>query len=136
MFYLKHLKIEGHPVLGDLDLNFVNPDTNTPYAVIAFVGENGCGKTTLLNEINNYEDSEYIVERDEKPPFSIARHQSLFLRQNSLARNIMQEVGKTIDGQDRYAPYSDPFFKATGLKGPIALESKEKAFEILNTSSF
>ena len=57
--YLKHLTIKNHPVLRDIDLSFLNSKTNEPYSIIAFVGENGCGKTTLLNEIFNYEESKY-----------------------------------------------------------------------------
>ena len=49
--YLYHLNIKNHPILKDLKLNLTNPNTNQPYAVVAFVGENGCGKTTILNEI-------------------------------------------------------------------------------------
>lgn len=46
------LKLKNHPILHDLELNFC--DTNgTPYKNIVFVGENGTGKTTLLELINN-----------------------------------------------------------------------------------
>ena len=66
--YLKYLRIRNHPVLNDIDLDFINPKTNSPYSVIAFVGENGCGKTTLLNEVFNYEDSKYIADKEKKQP--------------------------------------------------------------------
>ena len=55
--YLSHLHIKNHPILKDIDLDLLNPKTNKPYPIIAFVGENGCGKTTLLNVLFDYEYS-------------------------------------------------------------------------------
>lgn len=98
--YLTHLHIKDHPILKDLSINLINEKTGQPYSIIAFVGENGCGKTTLLNEIFNYENSEYIVDK-EKEPLSLAPHTSFFLRQNSLVKNVIKEIGKRIDGKDR-----------------------------------
>ena len=97
--YLSSLKIKNHPVLKNLELDLVNPKTNKPYAVVALVGENGCGKTTILNEIFNYENSEYIFDKEhsDSKPFD-----ALYLRQGSLHRNAMREVRKLIDGQDMY----------------------------------
>lgn len=46
------LKLKNHPILHDLELNFC--DTNgTPYKNIVFAGENGIGKTALLNLLHN-----------------------------------------------------------------------------------
>ena len=53
--YLSHLHIKNHPILKDLNLDLINPKTNEPYAVVAFVGENGCGKTTILRMISGLE---------------------------------------------------------------------------------
>ena len=77
--YLSHLKIRNHPVLKDIDLDFVNPHTGQKYSIIAFVGENGCGKTTLLNEIFEYHESKYIVDKESSSPFLQVPHCSLFL---------------------------------------------------------
>lgn len=62
--YLSHLNIKNHPIIKNLELDLMNHKTNKPYAVVAFVGENGCGKTTILNEIFNYEKSSYIVDKE------------------------------------------------------------------------
>lgn len=51
--HLSYIRIKNHPVLKDIDLDLVNPKTKKPYDIIAFVGENGCGKTTILNELFN-----------------------------------------------------------------------------------
>ena len=118
--YLTHLKIKNHPILKDLELNLTNPNTNRPYAVVAFVGENGCGKTTILNEIFNYEKSEFIF--DKQTPYTIGpkSFNALYLRQGSLHRNAMKEVRKLIDGQDMYPTNSATY---TGGANPFGLRS-------------
>lgn len=99
--FLTHITLKNHPILKNIDINLINKKTGKPYAVVAFVGENGCGKTTLLNEIFNYEKSEYVVKKQSSlvdgKSFS-----ALYLRQGSLHRNAMKEVRKLIDGKDMY----------------------------------
>lgn len=118
--YLSHLKIKNHPILKNLELDLTNPKTNEPYAVVAFVGENGCGKTTILNEIFNYEKSEFIY--DKQTPYTIVPKpfDALYLRQGSLHRNAMKEVRKLIDGQDMYPTNSATY---TGGANPFGLRS-------------
>lgn len=128
--YLSHLRIKNHPVLKNIELDLVNPKTNKPYSIVAFVGENGCGKTTLLNEIFNYEDSEFFIDKEKEHPFSMAPYCSLFLRQSSLARNAMKEIGKLIDGKDRFAVNSQS--KAIqGLKTTNPIEDKQQGLKLL-----
>ena len=128
--YLSHLKIKNHPILKDIELDLINPKTNKPYAIVAFVGENGCGKTTLLNEIFNYENSEYFIDKEKEHPFAMAPYCSLFLRQSSLARNAMKEIGKLIDGKDRYAVNSQSG-AIQGLKTTNPLEDKQQGLKLL-----
>ena len=128
--YLSHLKIKDHPILKDLEIDLVNPKTNKPYSVIAFVGENGCGKTTLLNELFNYEGSNFIVDKEKENAFSVAPYSSLFLRQSSLARNAMKEIGKLIDGKDRYA-VNNQNNSAHGLKVTNPIEDKQQGLKLL-----
>lgn len=118
--YLTHLRIKNHPILKDFELDLVNPKTGKPYAVVAFVGENGCGKTTILNEIFNYEKSEFIF--DKQTPYTIVPKpfDALYLRQGSLHRNAMKEVRKLIDGQDMYPTNSATY---TGGANPFGLRS-------------
>ena len=49
---IKSLKLKDHPVLGDLELDFTIGDRVADNIIIA--GENGCGKTALLNVINGF----------------------------------------------------------------------------------
>jgi len=118
--YLSRLRIKKHPILKNIELDLVNPKTNKPYAIVAFVGENGCGKTTILNEIFNYEKSDFIF--DKQSPYTIVPKpfDALYLRQGSLHRNAMKEVRKLIDGQDMYPTNSATY---TGGANPFGLRS-------------
>ena len=51
---IRRLKYKNDIILGDLELDFVNPATNQPYSTVVFVGENGTGKTTILKTISDY----------------------------------------------------------------------------------
>ncbi|MFQ6371445.1 AAA family ATPase [Shewanella sp. YIC-542] len=69
------VKWKNHPVLGDLHLDFSNVSTHKPYSTIVFAGENGTGKSTILEEISNFlnlgsfeyfEYISYVTEVDNK----------------------------------------------------------------------
>lgn len=68
---IKKVKWNNHPILGDLELDFINPATGEPFSNILLAGENGSGKTTILESIStflnlgsfeNFEYIEYIVD--------------------------------------------------------------------------
>ena len=50
---IKKLKWNHHAVLGDLELDFSKPDGSI-YNTIVLAGENGTGKTTILNTISTF----------------------------------------------------------------------------------
>lgn len=51
---IRKVKYNNHPILGNLELDFVNPATNKPYSTIVLAGENGTGKTTILETLNTF----------------------------------------------------------------------------------
>lgn len=50
---IKHIKWDNEPVLGDLELDFTKAD-GTPYNTIVMAGENGAGKTTILETLSAF----------------------------------------------------------------------------------
>lgn len=58
---IRKVKWDNHPILGNLELDFVNPTTQQPYDNILFAGENGTGKTSILNSISSFLDG-YPIE--------------------------------------------------------------------------
>ena len=40
--------------MGNLELDLVNPATNKPYSTVVLAGENGTGKTTILETLNTF----------------------------------------------------------------------------------
>lgn len=71
---------QNHPILGDLLLDFCKDD-GKPYKNIVLIGENGCGKSTILRLISNHfaggklenstiESVKQNGEKDNKPLYS------------------------------------------------------------------
>lgn len=51
---IRKIKFKNHPLLKDLELDLVNPDTDKPFSTIVLAGENGTGKTTILSTLNKF----------------------------------------------------------------------------------
>ena len=132
--HLSHLKLSGHPILKDIELDLINPKTKEAYSIVAFVGENGCGKTTLLNEIFNYNESEFILDKQNVHDIVARPFNVLYLRQGSLHKNAMKEVRKLIDGEDMYPINSATFEGGAnlfGLRSNNAVNRVDKGLPIL-----
>ena len=50
------IEFEKHPILGNLKLDFTDKNGN-PVDTVLLAGENGCGKTTILEELQNLWDT-------------------------------------------------------------------------------
>lgn len=132
--YLNRIKIKEHPILRDIELDLINPKTQEAYSIVALVGENGCGKTTLLNEIFKYNDSEFIQDKQQVCDFVPRPFNALYLRQGSLHKNAMKEVRKLIDGEDMYPTNSTTFEGGAnpfGLRSNNAVNRVDKGISIL-----
>jgi predicted ATPase len=135
---LEQIKIEKHPILGDLSLSFVNPKTQEPYQIIVFVGENGCGKTTLLNELFNYNKSQYIVDKQGRYDLvgNLGFH-PLFLRQNSLYTISQNELVAKISGGSSPFPIDSNFDlvggkTSYGMRRNVNINTLDRGKEILS----
>lgn len=51
---IRKIKWKNHPVLKDIELDFVNQATGEPYNNILFAGENGTGKTSILTSLSQF----------------------------------------------------------------------------------
>ena len=49
----RRISFENHPILGNISFDFTNMNGDTIDTII-IAGENGCGKSVLLNELFNY----------------------------------------------------------------------------------
>lgn len=54
--YIKSIEIKSNPILGDLNLNLTDSN-GLPFKTVLLAGENGTGKSTLLNIIHNFFDT-------------------------------------------------------------------------------
>jgi ATPase subunit of ABC transporter with duplicated ATPase domains len=68
---IQKVKWKDHPILKDLMLGFIDGKSGQPFETITFAGENGTGKSTVLEEISSFlnkgsfahfEYIEYIVD--------------------------------------------------------------------------
>ncbi len=99
---LSQIKFKNHPILGNLEINFTN-ERGDIYSNIVFVGENGCGKTTILKEIQDYNNSNYIVDKEQNIRFTGQDiYRSLIINQDLKYKLAMNEVGKNISGEVPY----------------------------------
>ena len=48
------VKWSNHPILGDLELDFINAAIGEPFNTVLFAGENGTGKTSILETISTF----------------------------------------------------------------------------------
>lgn len=51
---IQRVKWKDHPVLGNLFLDFINTSSGQPFQSIIFAGENGAGKSTVLEELSSF----------------------------------------------------------------------------------
>ncbi len=68
---IKKVKWKSHPILGDLLLDFIDSNSGAAYETVVFAGENGTGKSTILEELSSFlnlgpfttfEYIEYVVD--------------------------------------------------------------------------
>lgn len=99
---LTQVEFINHPILNNLKINFTDSNGHI-YSNIIIVGENGCGKTTLLNELHNYDNSKYIINKEQN--FNICGnclHKSIFSAQDLKYRNSINLISKQISKEEVY----------------------------------
>ena len=89
---LPKVEFKNHPILKNLKLNFT--DKEKVYSNIIFVGENGCGKTTILNELFNYYKSPHIDRVEQKNFDDSVNIKCLYIEQDIKYRNAINNIKK------------------------------------------
>jgi recombinational DNA repair ATPase RecF len=51
---IRKIKWSNHPILGNLELDLTNSITGLPYDTIILAGENGTGKSTILEDVSTF----------------------------------------------------------------------------------
>lgn len=134
--HLSKIEFKNHPLFKDLSIDFMNHKTNEPYKIVVFVGENSSGKTSLLNEIFNYSDSKYIINKEELYSFAPKRLWGVFIRQDIKYALALNEISDLIDGQgDIYKTETKaentPMGQVSSLRMPTALIHPTKGKELV-----
>jgi predicted ATP-binding protein involved in virulence len=88
---IKKIKFVNHPILKNKEFLFFNEETNEVYNTILIAGENGAGKTALLDFLNNI----YLLF--EKPSVKFDKNKSSqlysFYESTSVEIDILDEQG-------------------------------------------
>lgn len=99
---ISQIEFKNHPILKNLKINFTNKKGYI-YSNIIFVGENGCGKTTLLKELFNYDNSKYIVKKEQNYNLcGPCLHKCLYVAQDLKYRNAINVICNKIGNNKIY----------------------------------
>lgn len=111
---LTGIEIKNHPFLGDVELSFTK-ENGECFSTVLFVGENGSGKTSLLAELTNYNESGYVVNRQQnRVGGNEKQFGSLFISQDRKYREAINTISKAISGEK---PFRDRIGKGAAYTG-------------------
>lgn len=75
---IRSLQFNQNKILGNLQLDFINPSTGLPYDTILLVGENGVGKTTILTEISNFLGGDVLYSHFSRMEYNAGENDDTF----------------------------------------------------------
>ena len=97
-----------------------------------FVGENGVGKTSILQEIFNYSESEHIVNKVNPDIYTSKKFDGLFGRQNRIFAKSQNELVKAIE--EEFGVSAAAAVVAGPAAGPAADEGPSEVDVILTSA--
>ena len=134
MYKIRKVKFENHPILKDLELDFCDSNGKAVDTVI-IAGENGCGKSTILDSIyatvnNPFFDITVEFETNEKVYTMICTHDNTYgLRTKvidsngqSVSRSNFKMLGIFSDVNINF--YSQPLQSVTSMNIDTAANSR------------
>lgn len=111
---LNEINIINHPFLHNLHINLTN-DNGEPYENIIFVGENGIGKTSILKELSNYNESKYIQKINSVSsifiPHDIKYHEILKYITNGIKGTLNMSYGTPTKSLSELLGDTDDLYK-------------------------
>ena len=113
---LRKVKWQNHPVLGNLELDFTRPD-GTVYENIVLIGENGSGKTSVMESIGSFlnigsfDEFEYLEFEANGTVYralhrSERQHNKTFFRLQDTNTGVIEEIN--VDRQYNNSQLSEP----------------------------
>ena len=119
-----------------MELSFTK-ENGECFSTVLFVGENGSGKTSLLAELTNYNESGYVVNRQQNRVGGNEKQcGSLFISQDRKYREAINTISKAISGEK---PFRDRIGKGAAYTGDVdknlnsgTNDLLHRAIEILN----
>ncbi len=110
---IRKIKYENHKVLGNIELDFTD-STGEAEDIIFLAGENGCGKTTIINDIFNIFINEK-VEDNYEIEFEITDSERKKLKKNSIQiKSKMFNIIKIPNENSYYFKENDSDYKIFG----------------------
>lgn len=109
---ISKIKWKNHDILGNLELDFTKDD-GTIYNTIVIAGENGTGKTTILETLSNFlemgiiEPFESISYESENIPYEIIRDEKSLQPGNYIRKNKINEEKVRIGLINTYTKYPE-----------------------------
>lgn len=112
---IRKIKYNNHPVLGNLELDFVNPNTGLAFDTIVLIGENGTGKTTILTSLCDYFNSitlqpfayiEYDADGNQYRIEPVQDGQPCFHNRLNISTGISETIYRN-NSYDRAGMYAD-----------------------------
>ena len=121
---IKTIKFQNHPILGDLSLDLTSTEGKTIDTII-FAGENGCGKSTILNAIYDFSTFKHDASPLEEMRIFIVEFNDDEISTIKGHENINKLITEKIKGNEFVFSFEFPFENWNQISTNCILENGE-----------